>query len=146
MKTKFFSQFSYSFSTKVIANIHLKKCPKFHKFVLAHSDDESKCDKSWEPFKEEKYFKIFDKIGLKNYQESDKFCKDNNSTLITIHLKEEQDFISEFFKNQKVSNDAWIGVKYRNKRYEWSDGSDAVYQNWPRVLPNRRTTTAFSLT
>ena len=58
--------------------------------------------------------------------------------MITIHLKEEQDFISEFFKNQKVSNDVWIGVKYTNKRYEWNDGSDVVYKNWAPGSPKQK--------
>ena len=107
-------------------------------FFQAHSVDETRCDQSWEPFKEEKCFKIFNKLGLKNYEESLQFCKDNNSTLITIQIKQEQDFISEFLKNKKVSNDAWIGVKYTNKRYEWNDGTDVVYKNWAPGSPKQK--------
>ena len=76
-------------------------------------------------------------IGLKNHEEASTICQENNSTLLTIHEKEENDFIVEFFKSQKLSNDVWIGVNYRNKKYEWIDGTDVVYQNWAPGSPKQ---------
>jgi hypothetical protein len=50
----------------------------------------------WEIFKEEKCIKIFDAEKLVTFEEPIKSCTqmDNNSELLTIHSKEEQDFVS----------------------------------------------------
>jgi hypothetical protein len=74
----------------------------------------------WEPFKEEKCFKIFDKAGLQSYEDAEKTCQqqENGSSLITIHFLEEQEFISNLFKTHKVANNIWIGVKYTNNKYK----------------------------
>jgi hypothetical protein len=101
-------------------------------FVLAKSTlDEliaadSPCG-DWEPYKEEKCFKIFDKVGLQTYEDAEKTChqQDNSSSssLISIRFQEEQEFISDFLKTNKIPNDVWIGVKYTNNKYKWTDDS-----------------------
>ena len=101
------------------------------------SDAQSMCG-NWMPFKENKCFKVFNNAGLKSFTEATKFCQDNNSTLITIHFKEEEDFITKMFENQKIPNDVWIGVKYENKKYKWNDDSDVVYQNWAPGSPKQK--------
>ena len=82
-------------------------------------------------------FKIFEQIGVKNHEQASSICQDNNSTLITIHDKEKEDYLVEYFKSQKIPNEVWIGVDYRNKRYKWNDGSDVVYQNWAPGSPKQ---------
>ena len=82
-------------------------------------------------------FKIFGQIGVKNHEQASTICQDINSTLITIDDKEVEDYLVEYFKSQKISNDIWIGVNHKNKRYEWNDGSDVVYQNWAPGSPKR---------
>jgi hypothetical protein len=93
----------------------------------------------WEPFKDEKCFKIFDKAGLQSYEDAEKTCQqqENGSSLITIHFLEKQEFISNLFKTNKVANDIWIGVKYTNNKYKWNDDSDLVFTNWAQGSPKK---------
>jgi hypothetical protein len=95
----------------------------------------------WEPYKEEKCFKIFDKAGLQSYEDAEKTCQqqENGSSLITIRFLEEQKFISNLFKTQKVANDIWIGVKYTNNKYKWEGDSDLVFTNWEQGSPTNKT-------
>jgi len=95
----------------------------------------------WEPYKEEKCFKIFNKVGLQSYEDAEKTCQqqENGSSLITIHFLEEQEFISNFFKTHRIPNDVWIGVKYTNNKYKWTDDSDLVFTNWAQGSPKNKT-------
>jgi hypothetical protein len=111
------------------------------KFTLDESiTADSPCG-DWEPYKEEKCFKIFDKAGLQSYEDAEKTCQqqENGSSLITVHFLEEQEFISNLFKTQKVANDIWIGVKYTNNKYKWEDDSDLVFTNWEQGSPKNQT-------
>ena len=58
--------------------------------------------------------------------------------MLTIHYREEQNFITELLKSQNISNDVWIGVKYVNNKYKWNDGTDVVYQNWAQGSPKHK--------
>jgi hypothetical protein len=97
----------------------------------------------WEPYKEEKCFKIFDKLGLQTYEDAEKTChqQDNSSSssLISIRFQEEQEFISNFFKTNKIADNVWIGVKYTNNKYKWIDDSDLIYTNWAQGNPKNKT-------
>lgn len=87
----------------------------------------------WEPYKDEKCFKIFDKAGVQSYENAEKTChqQENSSTLITIHSREEQDFLSNLmFKTKGIIENVWIGAKYNNNKIKWDDNSDAGFTNW----------------
>jgi hypothetical protein len=122
-----------------------KQCVIFSLLIFSICYDEFMADDSpcgdWEPYKEEKCFKIFDKVGLQTYEDAKKTCnqQENGSSLITIHFSQEQDFISNIFKTHKVPNDVWIGLKYTNNKYEWSDGSDLAFTNWAQEGPKNKT-------
>ena len=61
------------------------------------------------------------------------YCKqsDQKSTLVSIHSKEEQEFLNNALKTySNISENAWIGLKYNDKSYQWLDGSDSNYTNW----------------
>ncbi len=102
--------------------------------------EDSPCG-DWEPYKEEKCFKIFDKVGLQTYEDAEKTChqQEHDSSLITIRFSEEQEFISNLFKTHKVANDIWIGVKYTNNKYKWNGDSDLVFTNWEQGSPKNKT-------
>ena len=52
-------------------------------------------------------------------------------TLVSIHSKEEQEFLNNALKTySNISENAWIGMKYNDKSYQWLDGSDSNYTNW----------------
>ncbi len=59
--------------------------------------------------------------------------------MTSIHFQEEQEFISNFLKTQKVANDIWIGVKYTNNKYKWNDDSDLVFTDWEQGSPKNKT-------
>jgi hypothetical protein len=96
----------------------------------------------WEPYKVEKCFKIFEKVGLQTYDDAEKTChqQENSSTLLSIRFQEEQEFISDFlFKTHKVVDNIWIGAKYTSNKFKWSDDSDLVFTNWAEGSPKNKT-------
>jgi hypothetical protein len=95
----------------------------------------------WESYKDEKCFKIFDKAGLQTYEDAEKTChqQENDSSLISIRFQEEQEFISNFFKTNKIADNVWIGVKYTSNKYKWTDDSDLVFTNWAEGSPKNKT-------
>jgi hypothetical protein len=95
----------------------------------------------WEPYKEDKYFKIIEKAGLQSYEDSEKTCQqqENSSSLISIRFKDEQEFISSnFLKTNNIANDLWIGLKYANSKYKWIDDSDLGFTNWEQGSPKNK--------
>jgi hypothetical protein len=102
--------------------------------------EDSPCG-DWVSYKEEKCFKIFDKAGLQSYEDAEKTCQkqENGSSLITIRFLEEQEFISNFFKTNKIADNVWIGVKYTSNKYKWTDDSDLVFTNWAEGSPKNKT-------
>jgi len=91
----------------------------------------------WEPYKDEKCFKVLDKVGTE--EEVVKICsqQENRLTLITIHSKDEQDFLSNFlFKTHKVVDAVWIGAKYSSNKLKWADDSDLSFTNWDNGSPS----------
>jgi hypothetical protein len=91
----------------------------------------------WEPYKDEKCFKVFDKLGTED--EAEKICnqQENNSTLVTIHSKDEQDFLSNLlFKIHKVVDTVWIGAKYSSSKFKWTDDSELSFTNWGDGSPS----------
>ncbi len=94
----------------------------------------------WETYKDEKCFKVLDKVGTE--EEAEKICsqQENNSTLITIHSKDEQDFLSNLlFKTHKVVDAVWIGAKFSSNKFKCSDDSDIIFSDWTEGSPKNQT-------
>lgn len=90
----------------------------------------------WTPYKDEKCIKIFDEPGLINYADADQFCQTTaEANLITIGLQENQDFILEFLQSQNVVDNVWLGLKFVNDHYEWTDSTELHYTNWADGSP-----------
>jgi Notch-like protein len=116
---------------------------KFYKLfeVLCAPIDSSSCG-DWNEYKNEKCIKILDKEKLVIFDEAQKSClqADNESSILTIHSKEEQEFISEFvFKTNKVIENVWIGLKNSNNQFKWTDGSEIGFTNWAKGNPSNKT-------
>ncbi len=101
---------------------------------------DSQCG-DWEPYNDEKCFKILDKVGLQTYEDAQKTChqQEISSSLISIRSLEEQEFLYNLFKTYKVVDNAWIGAKYTANNYKWSDDSDLVFNNWAEGSPKMKT-------
>ena len=85
----------------------------------------------WTQYKDIKCFKVLDKKGTE--VEALKTCAelDQSSIPITIHSKEEQEFINNLLKTHKnILNNVWIGMKYTDRVYKWMDGTDTNFANW----------------
>jgi hypothetical protein len=94
----------------------------------------------WELYKDEKCFKVLGKVGTE--EEAEKICsqQENRSTLITIHSKDEQDFLSNLlFKTHNVVDSVWIGAKYSSNKFKWADDSDLSFTNWDNGSPSNTT-------
>jgi hypothetical protein len=94
----------------------------------------------WDPYKDEKCFKILEKVG--NEEVAENTCKQEESSanLITIHSKDEQDFLTNLlFKTHKVVDAVWIGAKYSSNKFKWIDDSDLSFTNWAEGSPSNTT-------
>jgi hypothetical protein len=58
---------------------------------------------------------------------------DSSSTLITIHNKGEQEFLSNLLsKYNNISDNVWIGLEFSNKSFKWIDNEVLGFQNWDK--------------
>jgi hypothetical protein len=102
--------------------------------------DSSLCG-DWQQFKDEKCVKIVGAEITLSFDDAEKAClqADNGSYLLTMHSKEEQDFISEFlFKTNKIVENVWLGLKKNNNNFKWSDGSNLDFANWLTGNPSNK--------
>ena len=68
-----------------------------------------------------------------NEEEAVKRCQtlDESSTLISIHSKDEQQFIDDITsKYHNISSSLWIGLNYGKDSFIWKDQSEMNYTNW----------------
>ncbi len=67
-----------------------------------------------EAYKEDKCFKIIEKAGLRSFEDVEKTChqQENSTRLISIRFQEEQEFITNLLKTNKIADNALIGLKY----------------------------------
>jgi hypothetical protein len=94
----------------------------------------------WEPFSDEKCFKVFDKVGLQTHDEAERICREDESNLLRIHSLEEQKFLNEFiFNKSKIVDNVWIGAKFIDQKFRWEDYSEMSFTNWAAGSPKNRT-------
>ena len=87
----------------------------------------------WIPYKDQKCFKILPKKATQ--AEALQKCMEMNkdSTLVTIHDQEEQEFINQLLVSfNNISMNAWIGLIYNRNygNYRWKDNQETSYTNW----------------
>ena len=72
----------------------------------------------------------------KNWHRSRDFCRSMGTDLISIHSRDEMDFVIGQYLN--VSNRFWIGLNSiaRDKQFAWSDGTKVNYLNWAKEEPS----------
>ena len=66
-------------------------------------------------------------------EEAVKRCQtlDSSSTLISIHSRDEQQFIDDITsKYHNISTSVWIGLNYGNDSFIWQDHTETNYTNW----------------
>jgi hypothetical protein len=93
----------------------------------------------WQPYKDEKCIKILDDEKLYSFDDAEEYCmEEDNGSILTIHSKEEQEFVSKFvFKTHGIVDDIWIGMKRNNSnKYMWMDGSEPIFTNWAKGSPS----------
>jgi hypothetical protein len=84
-----------------------------------------KCERGWRTY-HNKCIKLFEE--LKTFNEAKNICESNDATLISIHSKEENDFVYNLINNQKYW--VWIGCKRNNfNTFEWINGKAFNYTN-----------------
>ena len=72
------------------------------------------------------------------YEEAIQLCSqsENGSTLITIHSKEEQEFVAKYiFETRKIVENVWLGLKNSNNKFEWIDKTSVDFTNWANGSP-----------
>ncbi|CAJ0958062.1 unnamed protein product, partial [Mesorhabditis belari] len=61
-------------------------------------------------------------------------CERENAHLVSIHSREENNFILELSQGDYWT---WIGLQWADEEWVWSDGSAFDYSNWALREPNR---------
>ncbi|CAG2104237.1 unnamed protein product [Medioppia subpectinata] len=103
-----------------------------------NTSDEIECPNGWTQF-ENKCFLFYTDKSFLNFYESHIVCKDFfNATLVSIHSKEEQTFLTKYaFFTNKAQNHVWIGARRTfNETFVWEDNSAFNYTNWAKTQPN----------
>lgn len=91
------------------------------------------CGREWDTFQSYCYQAY---NYRKNWYRSRDFCRSMGTDLISIHSRDEMDFIISHYL--KVSNRYWIGLNRiaRDNQFVWSDGTKVNYLNWDKKEPN----------
>jgi len=77
---------------------------------------------------------------LHTFDDGEKICTDNGSTLIEIRFKEEQDFLVNYlFSKNKIVDNVWLSAKFTINKYKWQDGAELIYNNWAVGSPKNAT-------
>lgn len=96
------------------------------------------CNDGWEPYKDEKCFKLIESTGTQSFPNAEKTCEINdNSKMISVLSLEEQKFLEEFlFKRQGVVDNVWLGAKSDTSlpsySFFWVNGGAKLttFTNW----------------
>ncbi|RWS19364.1 aggrecan core protein-like protein, partial [Leptotrombidium deliense] len=86
------------------------------------------CDNGWTLFKKQCYVQ-WTADGWGKFEEAQEYCKSVNSSLASIHSKEQNDFVSKLVKSDSV----WLGgqqERTKSLKLNWKDGSEFNYTNW----------------
>jgi hypothetical protein len=110
--------------------------------ALPFEEDTNNYCGDWKSFKDEKCIKVLDKDRFLSFDEAKQFCNEDGegATLLTMHSREELEFISHFLFNYLgITNDIWIGLRKSGKIFKWIDDSHFDFTNWAVGSPSNRT-------
>ena len=82
----------------------------------------------WIPYKDEKCFKVFERISINS--DANHICRKLGSKLAIIRTEEEQHFIKEYLKSKKIVDSVWIGMTRNFHSFLWNDGTEMKYTDW----------------
>lgn len=108
--------------------------------TLTLAIDVSPCG-DWKPYKDDHCYRLFSE--LQSYSDAEKTCQTNNSSMVSIHYAEEQNFLTNYiFTRKKTVENVWIGARYiGNRLYQWEDHKMVAgsYSNWAQRYPRNLT-------
>jgi len=91
----------------------------------------AKCD-NFVPMEGEAFEYQISTDDTKSWFDSVRTCKLCNAELLSVHTREENDFLTKQLRKSSDVNKLWIGMSYKEQKRMWSwiDGSRYRYQNW----------------
>ncbi|XP_073257254.1 uncharacterized protein [Porites lutea] len=92
----------------------------------------AKCD-NFVPMEQDAPFEYQISTGdAKSWFDAVRTCKVCDAELLSVHTREENDFVTKELRKSSEVNKLWIGMSYLEQRRMWSwiDGSRYRYQNW----------------
>jgi len=96
---------------------------------LDYSDCVNVCN-DWIQYKDIKCIKVLEKKSTEAEALNTCTKLDQSSILLTIHSKEEQEFLNNLLeKYQNISLNVWLGMKF-NETFKWMDGTNTDFNNW----------------
>ncbi|OWA54320.1 putative Secretory phospholipase A2 receptor [Hypsibius exemplaris] len=93
----------------------------------------NRCPYGWSELDDECYQFNLGSANLKNWTDARSHCEAQNSALVMIKTKRQQDFvadINEIHWSNVNRNQYWIGLENKRTNYVWMDGSALDYNNW----------------
>jgi len=94
---------------------------------------------SWEIFRDEHCYRIYDREKNFTYSNGERQCIDYyEASFPLIRSRIEQDAVNNYlFTKLKIVNNVWLGAKYHplEKKFKWTDGTDLIFTNWQAGYP-----------
>lgn len=84
-----------------------------------------------------------DSSAFSSFEEAERICEKENSTLISIESEQEQKFLVDYLFNfRKVVDSVWLGAKrtivQNNSVFKWIDDYEFSYTNWEAGHPTNQ--------
>src|SRR2546422_11293626 len=84
---------------------------------------------------------LFDGTGALCFREAERFCYEQNATIVSIHSRAEHDFVINWIVHelkQTEFSSMWTGAQ-RNYigKFWWADGTPFDYSNWGLGEPSK---------
>lgn len=113
-----------------------------HCLFILHNELVHACPSGWIAFNTEKCIKYLP-VNV-HFSEAEQMCKSHNSSMISIHSREEQDFILALGRQHYTLSGVhwiWLGATRNasdSKEFQWRDGSGFNFTNWRDGCPDNR--------
>ncbi|RWS20505.1 macrophage mannose receptor 1-like protein, partial [Leptotrombidium deliense] len=96
--------------------------------LLCVAQSNGSCPYDWTLYNKQCFFKDTESMDFVNAQ---KYCKSLNSSLVSIHSENENEFVRNFIKRYR--RNVWLNGKQhalKSSNIRWLDGSEFNYANW----------------
>ncbi|RWS05816.1 low affinity immunoglobulin epsilon Fc receptor-like protein, partial [Leptotrombidium deliense] len=88
------------------------------------------CPDGWIRFEKQCYVQEYvGKASWLKFDEAQNYCKSLNASMVSIHSKEENDFVSQLMKTGGI----WLAgqqERIKSSKFNWIEGSEFNYTNW----------------